>query len=75
MKEAGTIKNGFFDSNSALSLSNSFRFGSALEYCRNSSEIDSSLAKRSFSVTLEFIAINNYIFFYRKSRKNFNSIC
>jgi len=56
MKEAGTTKNGLFTSKPAISLSYSLKYGSTIEYFRNSSEMDSSSVKRSFSVILDFIS-------------------
>lgn len=50
VKEAGTTKKGFFSLNPSISLSYSTRDGSVDEYSFNSSEIDSKLDKRSFSV-------------------------
>lgn len=57
MKEAGTTKNGLFTFKPAISLSYSLKHGSAVEYSRNSSDIDSSSVKRFFSVISDFISV------------------
>lgn len=69
MKEAGTTKNGLLKSKPSISLSYSFKYGSALEYCCNSSEIDSISLKNSFSVISNFISIKNYILFIKSQEK------
>lgn len=62
MKDAGTTKNGFLTSNPSISFSYSLRYGSVVEYCFNSSEMDSKFVRRSFSVTSGFILTKAYIF-------------
>jgi len=54
MKDAGTIKNGSFSFRPFISLSYSLRYGSVVEYCFSSSDIDSKFVNRSFSVILGF---------------------
>ena len=54
MKDAGIIKNGSFSFRPFISLSYSLRYGSVVEYCLSSSDIDSKFVNRSFSVILGF---------------------
>ncbi len=64
MKDAGTIKNGSFSFKPSISLLYSLRYGSVVEYCFSSSEIDSKFVNISFSVILGFITLGVYTFNY-----------
>jgi len=54
MKKAGTIKNGLSSSKPAISILYCFIFGSLIEHCRNSSDIDSIFDNRFSSVISDF---------------------
>lgn len=62
MKDAGTIKNGSFSFSPSISLSYSLRYGSAIECCFSSSDIDSKFVKRSFSVIFGSMILKVYAF-------------
>lgn len=62
MKEAGVTKKGSLSFSPCISLSYSLRYGSMVEYCFNSSEIDSKFVNRSFSVIFGSMILKVYAF-------------
>lgn len=69
MKEAGTTKKGFGESNFNASFSYLFNSRSLLMFCCISFLIESKSSKRSLSVILFLIVIKVYIIKKEKSRR------